>query len=56
MATKKTPDVADIKVRVPAVVKKSLDDLARREGNSAPSIVRRFIADRLEADKRKPEK
>jgi predicted transcriptional regulator len=53
---KKTPGTADLTVRVPAIVKKSLDDLARKEANSTNSVIRRFITDGIEAAKRKSDK
>jgi hypothetical protein len=56
MATKK-PGITEIKIRMPTLIKKSLDDLAKREGNTTPSVIRRFISDSLD-EKRfiKPEK
>jgi hypothetical protein len=56
MAKKPPPDTTDMKVRVPTIIKKSLEDLGRKEGNSAPSLIRRFIADGLDAAKDKNKK
>jgi hypothetical protein len=56
MATKKPPDTADLRVRVTGLMKKSVVDLARSEGNSPPSVIRRLIAEALEKKKKEEEK
>lgn len=46
-------DSADLKIRVPTVLKKSLEDLAKREANTTNAIVRRFITDGIRENKEK---
>jgi predicted DNA-binding protein len=49
-------DTKDLKIRVPNLIKKSLDELAKREANSTNAIVRRFITDGIRDEKEKNRK